>query len=269
MSRQCIECNYFTNLKSNIDRHMTSAKHLRICHEISNKEAIIKYECICGLNLKSRRSLCYHKKRCSSITVKEEVKYVERMDHIEIDEIKSKMKPISMLAFIKSIVFEASDFDMYGLDCDENVFINSLAIFQRSLNLLEIAKRPFINFNEGKDQYFIHFYVNNEWVIESQVSILKILIKCDVKLITKKSFIYYLNLFHQRRMAYYRKNFVEKNCVRWRLSSASSSSVQDELICKLMEFVVYIHQPSNENFIDQDAIPAIDSRCEGKPQDSL
>ena len=269
MSRQCIECNFFTNLKANLDRHMKSARHLRICHEISNKDAIIKYECKCGLNLKNRRSLAYHTKRCNSMIINKEVKYVERIDNSKINEIKSKLKPISILTFIKNIVFLASDFDVYGLVCEENISINTLEIFKRSLNLLEVSNRPFINFNEVKDQYFIHFFVNNEWVVESQVSILKILIKCDGQLITKKSFIYYLNLFHQRRVAYYRKNFVEKNCVIFRLSSASSSFIQDDLICKLMELVQYVHQPSNENVTDQDSILPTDVRLEENPLDSL
>ena len=162
MSRQCIECNFFTKLKSNLDRHIKSAKHLRICNEINNKDAIIKYECSCGLNLKNRRSLSYHKKRCGSMKINEEVKYVERIENSQINEIKSKLKPISILTFIKNIVFLASDFDIYGLDCEENISINTLEIFRRSLNLLDISKRPFLNFNEDKDQYFIHFFLKNE-----------------------------------------------------------------------------------------------------------
>ena len=71
------------------------------------------------------------------------------------------------------------DFEYYSLT-DENIMVNTMIIFKRALDLIEPNKRPFHNFNENPDLYYIHSFIMDKWKIENQVSILKVLQKnCD------------------------------------------------------------------------------------------
>ena len=234
---QCIECNYFSTTKANYYRHIKSKLHLRICSEINNSEGVCKYGCKCGRRMRSRQSLAYHKKNCSMSKV-EESKVVEKIDVNTIDEIKTKLQPISLFNFINGIVFEMDDFEYYSLT-DENIMVNTMIIFKRALDLIEPNKRPFHNFNENPDLYYIHSFIMDKWKIENQVSILKVLQKnCDTNY-EKNTFLFYMNVFHQKRIEFYKSHFKIDRSILTNLLCFSGRNNQDELIENVMKLVCY------------------------------
>lgn len=234
---QCIECNYFSKTKANYNRHIKTKLHLRICTEINSDEGVCKYGCKCGRRFRSRQSLAYHKKNCS-LKKDEELKVIEKIDVNIIDEIKTKLEPISLFNFINDIVFEKDDFDYYTLT-DENIMINTMNIFSRTLDLIEPNKRPFHNFNENPDLYYIHFFISNEWKIENQVTILKVLQKNSDGNYEKNTFLYYLNVFHKKRIEFYKTHFKVDRSILTNLLLFSSHNNQDRLIENLMKLVCY------------------------------
>lgn len=62
---KCEGCDYITSRKSQLDRHNTTRKHLRITNllkKVPNKNN--EYMCSCGKSYKYQSGLCKHKKKC-------------------------------------------------------------------------------------------------------------------------------------------------------------------------------------------------------------
>ena len=61
----CEKCNYFTDKKSNFNKHLTTAKHLYL-QNTDKKVAKVanNFNCICGKNYKHRQSLHTHQNTC-------------------------------------------------------------------------------------------------------------------------------------------------------------------------------------------------------------
>ena len=65
----CEKCNYKTNDKSNFEKHILTAKHIRVT---SDTKLVLntteKYVCKCGKEYKNRHTLSRHRKNCKNIT---------------------------------------------------------------------------------------------------------------------------------------------------------------------------------------------------------
>ncbi len=67
----CNNCDYFTNKKSQYDRHILTLKHKRLTNtdqlltDLSSNSSSAKYVCNCGKNYKHKQSLFNHKKKCN------------------------------------------------------------------------------------------------------------------------------------------------------------------------------------------------------------
>ena len=123
----------------------------------------------------------------------------------EIDIIKTTLEPISLKSFIENIDFQQDDFELSSL-LRENRDINTLNIIKREMNKIEQINRPIQNFNEDPDQLKIHYFDNGEWKIETELSLLCQTIKNGIDGYTyeKNSFMFCMNLFHERRISFYR-----------------------------------------------------------------
>ena len=264
---QCTTCEYYTKAKYNYTRHMKSSHHMKYCKDVENKDSICKNSCrLCKKQFKTRRQLDYHIKHCGLEKTNESMK--ETIDEDYINEIKKTLKPISMKEFVCGIVFDESDFVMNDM-CKENIFENTISILKRKVDSIDQVNRPFHNFNEDSNEMNIHYFAGNEWRVDSELKILRqFYYNNDVK--KSGSFMYYIDVFHKRRIDFYKNKCTVKNFVILNLTVSSSSSNQMKLLNKLMSLVSYIEiADENEIIIDQGAIPAIDSHCEETQPDSL
>ena len=63
---ECKVCDYITCRKSQFDRHLLTAKHIKStdCQQKSSETIIEYFECSCGKAYKERTGLWRHKKKC-------------------------------------------------------------------------------------------------------------------------------------------------------------------------------------------------------------
>ena len=62
----CDFCHYFTNKKSDYDRHLLTPKHERLTNPNENaQKSATYYTCKCGNDYKHMSSFCKHKKTCN------------------------------------------------------------------------------------------------------------------------------------------------------------------------------------------------------------
>ena len=107
---------------------------------------------------------------------------------------------------MSKIVFEHNDFDYNSLSRD-NIFDNTITIIKRALKSIDPINRPSHNFNEDKNGLIVYFFDGSEWKTEAEFRMLHTMTrhqKC-----ASKSFLYYLGIFHSRRIKYYETNYEE------------------------------------------------------------
>ena len=233
---QCTTCEYYTRTKFNFTRHIKSSHHIKYCGDIENKDITCNNACIlCQKKFKTRQQLFYHKKHCILGEVQEST--IEMIDENSINEIKQKLTPMTMKEFVCGIKFDESDFEMNVL-CKDNIFENTLDIFKRKLDTIDPSNRPFHNFNEDKNQMKIHYFAGSTWRIDNELNILRQFYENNDEKIPG-SFMYYIGVFHDRRMKFYRKNCIVKNFIVINLHRSASYKNQMTLLKKLMSYVCY------------------------------
>ena len=87
---QCFNCNYYTSRKSQWDRHILTAKHLKATSE----DKIVPnhlYKCVCGIEYKCRQGLWKHKKTCELKKVPESSNKVTVEDYNDKEETELKI----------------------------------------------------------------------------------------------------------------------------------------------------------------------------------
>lgn len=66
---ECEKCNYFTNNKTDYNKHLSTKKHIKKYSDISNNfdvsENVMTNQCKCGKAYKHRQSLYTHQKKCN------------------------------------------------------------------------------------------------------------------------------------------------------------------------------------------------------------
>ena len=72
----CIFCNYNTSNKKDYNKHLTTAKHLRLTNANENPQKSqedITYICKCGKTYKHMSSLCKHKNNCEITKIETQI----------------------------------------------------------------------------------------------------------------------------------------------------------------------------------------------------
>ena len=65
---ECKNCNYNTTRNSQYNRHLLTAKHIRLTNAYeTSKLHVITYKCLCGNEYKHASSLCKHKRTCKEL----------------------------------------------------------------------------------------------------------------------------------------------------------------------------------------------------------
>ena len=268
---QCATCEYYTKTKFNFTRHIKSLHHIKYCVDIENKDVSGNNTCIlCQKKFKTRQQLFYHKKHCVLDEVEEST--IEMIDGDSINEIKQKLTPMTMKEFVYGIKFNISDFEMSDLSKD-NIFENTLGIFKRKLDTIDPLNRPFHNFNEDKNQMKIHYFTGSAWQIDDELNILRQFYENNDEKIPD-SFMYYIGIFHDRRLKFYRKKCNVKSFVAVNLCLSASCKNQMKLLKKLASYVCYEEIENDIGYEDEinqtivkDAKLSVDSHLIGNAED--
>ena len=64
---ECKKCDYICYKQSDFNKHLSTAKHLKITNDTINAQKLATYKCICGNEYKHRQNLYRHKQTCSEI----------------------------------------------------------------------------------------------------------------------------------------------------------------------------------------------------------
>jgi len=85
----CKDCDYFTSRSSQYDRHLLTAKHVRIQNELQkgSESSLPIYKCNCGNIYKYRQGLVKHKKKCIEKTIENTIIPTESSNTAAIIEI--------------------------------------------------------------------------------------------------------------------------------------------------------------------------------------
>ena len=103
---QCFGCEYFTSRKSQWDRHILTAKHLKATTELHLDDKIVPhhlYKCVCGFEYKCRQGLWKHKKVC------ELKKVPESSDITSANEDKEKTELMVLTKLVKDVIKHNQD----------------------------------------------------------------------------------------------------------------------------------------------------------------
>jgi len=64
---ECKKCDYICYKQSDFNKHLSTAKHLKVTNDTINAQKLATYKCICGNEYKHRQNLYRHKQTCSEI----------------------------------------------------------------------------------------------------------------------------------------------------------------------------------------------------------
>ena len=64
----CLLCDYICFKQSDYNKHLLTAKHMKITNDTKNHQKLAIYKCICGNEYKHRQNLHRHKKSCTEIS---------------------------------------------------------------------------------------------------------------------------------------------------------------------------------------------------------
>ena len=79
---KCIQCDYYTSIKNDYNKHLTTAKHIRVTN--GDKKVNKIHTCNCGKEFKYRQGLSRHKKQCNidnNTIDNQEIPYVDNNTH--------------------------------------------------------------------------------------------------------------------------------------------------------------------------------------------
>jgi hypothetical protein len=250
-----------------VNRHLLSQAHLRKTKQIKviAIDRNCKHQCkVCNKRYKSQQALWMHNVKCN-----EPVKRCNLQE--EINELKSLVVELSnnqknsitnhiinnnninitnniqiflnekcnnameMNEFICGIEFCAENFSKSNL-LISNALEHTAQIFHNHLKKMTIYERPIHNFTgEDQNQMIAHYRHNNEWKVQSELSILDEIYRDYERNDPLDSLVYYLGMFHKRRLEYFNNNYGKKNSLGTNLRYTTYSEQQIDLARKLLD----------------------------------
>lgn len=196
----CIECSYFTNVNSNINRHKLSRNHLlKISPNVEDPSC--KHQCkVCYKKYTSQSGLWSHNKKCKGIevpvenacdkiqTIPELCNKIDKLESIILEMANTHQPTIinntnnninmniilnekcgnacNIMQFLENIEFKYEHIDKILSD-----YVNGNAeIIAKNYNALPQLERPFYSF-EGEDnnQEIAHIKYGDDWVTEPEL----------------------------------------------------------------------------------------------------
>jgi hypothetical protein len=143
-----------------------------------------------------------------------------------------------MLDFVKSIGFCRDDFEAGNL-LRATALDHTASIFREHLNKITLYERPVHSFiGEDPNQMIAHYRHNNEWKVQSEISMLDESHRDYDGNDPQDTLMYYLAMFHKDRRNYFDKYFGgKKNHVSPNLNYTTNSQEQYDLSKRIMEIV--------------------------------
>jgi hypothetical protein len=266
----CIDCKYFTNSKAHIYQHNKTKKHIeQMKPKILDPDC--KYQClICFRKHNTYQSKLNHSRVC--FPVKEEAKseiavLQEQISNMakKLDEIGKNQQvtnitnnnnnntinnniniflnekccnAINMFDFVQSIGFCRDNYEAGNLLL-ATALEHTASIFQEHLNKITLNERPVHSFiGEDQHQMIAHYRHNNEWKIQSEISLLDESHRDFDGKDPQDTFMYYLSMFHKNRRSYFDKYFGGKrNHVSPNLNFTTNSQEQYDLSKRILQIV--------------------------------
>jgi hypothetical protein len=118
---RCVVCDYYTSRKSQWERHILTAKHLKMTTELQFNDKIVPkhlYKCVCETEYKSRQGLWKHKKMCELKKVPESSNIIT--DHKEDDE-KEKTELMILTELVKDVIKQNVDVIKHNQDLTNKI----------------------------------------------------------------------------------------------------------------------------------------------------
>jgi hypothetical protein len=265
----CVDCGYFTDVKCNIYKHNQTKSHKKKLEPLSiiNDEDC-SYKCKnCNNMYKCKSGLWRHNQKCqivkdmkpettnndlqeqilaltSMVTImakNQQAINVTNNNNINITNnihifLNNKCKDaMDMSEFIEGIKFCTENFTGSNL-LMANALEHTAKIFENRLNEMTVYERPIHNFTgEDQNQMISHYRHNNEWKSQSELSILDEIYRDYEGNEPKDSFVYYMGMFHRRRLEYFNENYSNKSHLVTNLRYTTYSEQQIDLARKVLE----------------------------------
>lgn len=267
----CINCNYFTDVNSNLKKHLLSKKHIS---NMNKGNKISQYNCLnCSKSYESRQGLWHHKQKCNnnkSSSSSESIKTADLLIEIKeltsiITEMAKNQKPsvvnnnninnnininvflndkcgnaFNLVEFIKNIDFANENYERLITD-----YVNGNAeLIEKNYNQLPEFERPLYCFtNEDEHQQIAHIQCDNKWVLEPEIVWNKKIkngenntTEEDNKLIPNSMYSL-IRMFDKKKLAYFNDKYKDSNIYR-KCRKLESDSCNPDLQMKLIDKLI-------------------------------
>jgi hypothetical protein len=129
----CVDCNFITRQKNDYNRHLLTAKHIKIINSTGNNLKNLKmFKCDCGKEYKFSQGLSKHKKNCDYKPIEEPIReHIGELTKMEpninmfIDIIKENQE-IKKLLLEQNIKVSEQNKQVIELHKENNILINKL-----------------------------------------------------------------------------------------------------------------------------------------------
>ncbi len=158
-SFNCINCNYITDNKKDYNKHLLTAKHIRLTNTNETPDKGV-YTCICGKTYKHASSLCKHRKECIKAS----------SDTPEHNSSNSHLKPEEMMAMMFEFMRDKSQ-DKPQDKSDQTQLIIELVkqntefkelLIEQNKQMVELAKNAGNNNNNtnSNNKFNLNVFLN-------------------------------------------------------------------------------------------------------------
>lgn len=151
----CIKCGYFTNSKSNLNKHFNSKKH-KLDDNLKILDSSCKNQCnFCLKKYQSQPGLWKHKKVCKNIEYVKKVSVDQTNSELsnEIKELKTII--VDMVKNHQPIINNTNNNNTNNITNNINVFLNDKC--GNAINLVEFMEK--IKFEDMNFEKFLLSYV--------------------------------------------------------------------------------------------------------------